>query len=218
LVIINIEKFILETEPHGKFNSAPPFDKFKRHEWESKLLFTIFEKLSNKCVILDFGCGSNGTLQYTLFNRYPDSIYYGLELKNNHHDNNGFIKYQKENSYLGYTDELEDILPKVDGMVLGSVFTHLSPENIIDVLNKTLPFYENGFQIGFSFFESDDIISHNKNFYDKDSYWIVTLTKKFLQDFCDKNNLTLIIHEYVQHLDHKIDLGLTYQSFATIKK
>jgi hypothetical protein len=47
---------------------------------------------------------------------------------------------------------------------------------------------------------------------------IVTLTKDFLQDYCKKNKLKLIIHDFVQQLDHTIPLGLTYQSFATIKK
>lgn len=215
---MNINDFINKHKPHCINNGAPPFDDFKRHEWESKQLYTVFEKLSDHCNILDYGCGSNGTLRYTLFNHYPNSNYYGLELKNYHPDNRGFTTSGDDKVYLGYSDELETILPKIDGMVLGSVFTHLPTDKIIEILDKTLPHYDRGFQIGFSFFESDQLICHGADFYNSESFWIVTLTKDFLQDYCNKNNLELVVHDFVQELDHKIDLGLTYQSFATIKK
>jgi hypothetical protein len=215
---MNINDFIEKHKPHCISNGAPPWDCFKRHEWESKQLYTIFEKISEGCHILDYGCGSNGTLQYTLFNHCPNSNYYGLELKNHHGDNQGFSVFSSDKVYLGYIDELDAILPKIDAMVLGSVFTHLPTDKIVEILDKTLPCYEKGFQIGFTFFESSDLTYYNGNHYNSESFWIVTLTKDFLQDYCKKNKLKLIIHDFVQQLDHTIPLGLTYQSFATIKK
>jgi len=215
---MELKDFLEKVNPHKITNGAPPWDFNKRHEWESKQLYTVFEKLSNHSHILDYGCGSNGTLRHTLFNHYPYSNYYGLEIRNNHSDNDGFTKYEKDNVYFGYDDELELILGKIDAMILGSVFTHLTTEKIEEILDKTLPYYDRGFQIGFSFFESEEIIYYRNNEYSSESFWIVTLTKDFLHNYCDKNNLKLVIHDFVQELDHKIDLGLTYQSFATIKR
>ena len=86
-----LKEFIEKTSPHNYPNSAPPIEPADRHLWESKQLYSVIDCLHDSCVVLDFGCGGHGTLQHTLFNHYPNSIYYGLDTDFISHDNYGFI-------------------------------------------------------------------------------------------------------------------------------
>ena len=120
---------------------------------------------------------------------------------------------------MGHLGEIDDILPKVDCMVLGSVFTHLDWESIIEVLDKTLPYYEKGFELGFSAFLGNSYELYGQGHYgESNTYHVTVLKKEQLQDYCDKNNLKLTLNPYVQELDHMVPGGQTYQSFLTIKK
>lgn len=217
---MNIKEFINKTLPHGRNNSAPPKDPFRRHEWESKLLYTVKDVLKDDCRIIDYGCGGDATLRYTLKNHYPNSTYYGLDIEQNIGDNNGFNDLiNDKNEYFYKIDKLNEVLPKSDGMILGSVFTHLDISLIEDVLNKTLPYYKKGFQLGFSFFHGSDNNHFNPSPVINKYYWVVTLSVEWLDEYCKNNDLTLIINPYVFKLDHVVPIdGINFQSFATIKK
>lgn len=215
---MELEEFISKVEPHNKKNSAPPNDPIARHEWESKQLYSVFDCLHSDCSVLDYGCGGNGTLQYTLFNHFPNSKYYGLDLSSvKLGDNKGFKVKDEGNSYFRDTSELPKILPKVDCMVLGSVFTHLSLNKIEHVLDETLPYYNKGFQLCFTAFLGD-AITYYKRHKIFDYWWIIILTTDWIKSYCDKHNLNFTVQPYIFKLDHKIPLGLTHQSFITIKK
>ena len=217
---MELEEFINKVKPHGKNNSAPPNDPIARHLWESKQLYSVFDCLHPSCSVLDYGCGGKGTLQYTLFNHFPNAKYYGLDTNNIRFDDNIVFKLKNyDNVYFKDISELSTTLPKVDCMLLGSVFTHLGLKEIENVLNKTLPYYDKGFQLGFTTFLGDKIKTHVKNQHvPYDYYWIVVLTKEWIKNYCDKHDLTFIIQPYIFELDHQIPLGLTYQNFITIKK
>jgi hypothetical protein len=217
---MSLKSFIESKLPHGKYNVAPPHNPFKRHEWESKLLYTIKDVLKDDCVILDYGCGGNATLRYTLKNHHPNSIYYGLDVEENLDDNYGFNNLvDNNNEYFYNIDKLDDVLPKVDGMVLGSVFTHLNIELIEEVLNKTLKHYDRGFQLGFSFFFGLNTQHYNPHPTIDKYYWVVVLSIEWLLEYCEKNNLNLVVNPFVFELDHKIPIDdIKFQSFATIKK
>ena len=101
-------------------------------------------------------------------------------------------------------------------MILGSIFTHLGLNSIAEVLDKTLPYYDNGFQLCFTSFLGNEITQYHRA--KGDYWWIVILTTKWIKEYCDKHNLNFEVHPYVFNLDHNIPLGLTHQSFITIKK
>ncbi len=215
---MELKEFINKVEPHGKNNSAPPNDPIKRHQWESKQLYSVFDCLHSNCSVLDYGCGGEGTLQYTLFNHFPNAQYYGLDVNStNFSDNIGFEVKDDGNSFFRDISELSNILPKVDCMVLGSVFTHLGLNKIVNVLDKTLPHYDRGFQLCFTAFLSSKIIHWDKH-KSFDYWWIVVLTIDWIKEYCNKHNLNFIVQPYIFELDHEIPLGLTYQNFITIKK
>jgi len=215
---MELEEFINKVEPHGKGNMAPPKDSIARHLWESKQLYSVIDCLHPNCSVLDYGCGGDGTLQYTLFNHFPNAKYYGLDVSTiSYYDNTGFEIKDEGNSKFRDVSELPNILPKVDCMVLGSVFTHLELNSITKVLDETLPYYDNGFKLGFTAFLGESIIYYDKNL-KFDYWWIVVLTIDWIKKYCDKHGLNFIVQPYIFELDHKIPLGLTYQNFITIFK
>lgn len=219
---MDLYQFIRKITPHGIQNSAPPHEIYRRHLWESFQLFSIKDCLSDYCSILDYGCGGKGTLQYTLFRHYPNSKYYGLDIDKENLDNMGFIENasnENKNVYFGNITELESILPKVDAMVMGSVFTHLSLSKMIEVLDKTLPHYERGFQLGFTAFLGEHFMfNQNMAYGDDPDTWDWTVLKfDWFEKYCDKNNLEIILHPYF----YKTYFELPYlqkQNFMTIKK
>ena len=217
---MTLNDFINKVQPHGINNSAPPSDPVIRHGWESKQLYSVFDCLGPNCSVLDYGCGGKGTLQYTLFNHFPNASYYGLDMENiKFPDNESFKIMDEGNSHFMDISHLSNILPKVDCMVLGSVFTHLGLNEIIEVLDKTIPHYHRGFQLCFTTFLGEKIKTHVKvEDLPYDYYWIVVLTTNWIKEYCDSNSLDFVVHPFVHELDHNIPLGLTHQSFVTIKK
>lgn len=215
-----VENFINKVLPHGKNNSAPPNDPFKRHEWESKLLYTVKDILNDDCKIIDYGCGGKATLRHTLKNHYKNSTYYGLDIEYNTGDNDGFHSLEHNSSEFFYNiDKLDEVLPKSDGMVLGSVFTHLGFEVIKNILDKTLPHYDRGFQLGFSAFFGSDNKTFNPHPEIEDYYWVVVIGLEWMSDYCERNGLQLVVNPYVFKLDHTVPIdGINFQSFATIRK
>ena len=229
-----LENFISKGVPHNISNGAPGKGEV-RHEWESKLLYSVIDKLEDRCSLLDYGCW-RGTLRYTLLQHYPNAIYYGLDTKlviDQNYDpkmitdqlNESDVDYENtivdygSDVHFRYLDKLEDTLSEVDCMIAGSVFTHLDWESIIDVLDKTLPHYERGFEIGFTVFLGDSYELYGKNHYGySNTYHVVILEIKMFEDYCRKNNLELSVLPYVQKLDHIVPGDKTYQSFLTIKR
>jgi SAM-dependent methyltransferase len=222
---MELNQFINKVKPHGVHNSAPPHDIKQRHFWESLQLFSIENCLNDYCSVLDYGCGGGGTLQHTLFNHYPNAKYYGLDIEFEGIDNKGFSGNKIKNNnniYFGYIDEIENILPKVDGMVMGSVFTHLSLNKMEEILNKTLPHYERGFELGFTSFLGDDFQFYGSHAYGNDpDTWEFTIIKySWYEEYCEKNNLEIILHPYFYTTPFTLpnSNGINKQNFITIKK
>ena len=217
---MKLKEFIEKTSPHNYSNSAPPIEPADRHLWESKQLYSVIDCLHDSCVVLDFGCGGHGTLQHTLFNHYPNSIYYGLDTDFVSHDNYGFIDNKNKsqnNIFFKNIDKLDEVLPKVDCMIMGSVFTHLSISKIEEILDKTLPFYKNGFQLGFTAFMGDKFSFVGEGPYGPDTYTYTILDYNWFKEYCFKNNLTLIFHSYRQDLAGFQVENFKHQDFITIK-
>lgn len=222
---MDLDQFINKVKPHNKQNSAPPFEKNERHLWESLQLFTIKDCLKDGCSILDYGCGGKGTLQHTLFSHYPNSKYYGLDIDHEGVDNKGFNENKllnEQSVYFGNINELEKILPKVDAMVMGSVFTHLSLSKMKEVLDKTLPHYERGFQLGFTAFIGSEFSFNGENAYGNDpDTWSWTVIKfEWFEEYCKKNNLQITLHPYFFTTPFTLPTSdrIDKQSFMTIKK
>jgi len=221
---MELKEFLNRVNPHTHQNDAPPFDSESRHRWESMQLFSVINCLTDNCSILDYGCGGRGTLQHTLFNHYPDAKYYGLDIDYKGPDNAGFneakINNNSSNVYFGYIDELENILPKVDAMIMGSVFTHLGLSKMTDVLDKLLPHFERGFQLGFTTFLGNEFEFVGSSAYgnDPETYsWTIIKLDWYLK-YCEKNNLQMILHPYSYQLPFHIPNTEDKQRFITIKK
>lgn len=222
---MNVNEFINKVSPHGMKNAAPPFDSGQRHLWESMQLFSVVDCLNDTCSILDYGCGGSGTLQYTLFNHFPNAKYYGLDIEQEGPDNKGFNQNKTSNSdkiYFGYINELEDILPKVDAMIMGSVFTHLSLSKMTDVLDKTLPHYERGFQLGFTSFLGSKFQFHGSHAYgnNPDTFNWTIIEFEWYKEYCDKHNLEIVLHPYFYKTPFTLpDIDRSNQQrFMTIRK
>jgi hypothetical protein len=222
---MELNEFINKVEPHGVQNSAPPHDKNNRHFWESLQLFSIKDCLKDDCAILDYGCGGKGTLQHTLFKHHPNAKYYGLDIKIESADNLGFNKSKSkigDNVYFGYIDELDKILHEVDGMIMGSIFTHLSLNKMTEILDKTLPHYQRGFQLGFTSFLGNDFTFHGSHAYGNDpDTWNWTIIKySWYEEYCNKNNLDIILQPYFYTTPFTLPNsgGINKQNFITIKK
>lgn len=222
---MKLEEFIEKTKPHNYQNSAPPFEPMDRHLWESKQLYSVIDCLHDSCAVLDFGCGGNGTLQHTLFGHYPNSTYYGLDTDFISDDNYGFIENKNKsqnNVFFKSSNELDKVLPKVDCMVMGSVFTHLSLAKMKEILDRTLPFYDNGFQLGFTAFLADVFLFTGHGVYGPETYAYTILNINWFEDYCSKNDLTLTLHSYTQELvgvTIEAEVGtIKHQNFLTISK
>lgn len=222
---MKLEEFIKKAKPHNYQNSAPPFEPVDRYLWESKQLYSVIDCLHDNCVVLDFGCGGNGTLQHTLFSHYPNSTYYGLDTDFLSDDNYGFEENKNKsqnNVFFKSSNELEEVLPKVDCMVMGSVFTHLSLSKMEEILNKTLPFYGDGFRLGLTAFLGDMCLFVGHGVYGPETYEYTVLDINWFKDYCSKNDLTLTLHSYKQDLvgfTIETEVGeFKHQNFLTISK
>ena len=112
---MTLQEFTNRISQHGLDNGHPPRAGKLRHEWETKQLYTIKDVLTKECSILDYGCGKYGTLRHTLFNYSPLATYYGLDVQQ--------LPENESNATFGHISDLSEVLPKVNGAVLGSVFT-----------------------------------------------------------------------------------------------
>lgn len=210
---IILEDFINQFSPHDIANGPhPPSSGKERHDWESKLLFSVYNKLDDKCRLLDYGCGTIGTLQHTLFKRYPNATYCGLDVKGKR----GFNKKSTDNVYMGTIDELPEKLKEVDCVVAGSVFSHLPWESIKDVLNKLKPFFENGGEFGFTTILNKEYKLIGHDHYGPNTYGMAILTKKHYQEYCDQNDLVFEVLPF----NHSLGPNNPYkeQSYCNIKK
>lgn len=222
---MELKEFIEKVKPHKLQNAAPPIGDEPRHIWESMQLFSVIERLSDTCSILDYGCGGKGTLQHTLFNHFPNAKYFGLDIRHEGPDNSGFNEAKTVNNsnnvYFGYINELGSILPEVDAMVMGSVFTHLSLDKMTEVLDQLLPYFERGFQLGFTTFLGNELEFVGSGAYGNDpetfSYTIITF--EWYKEYCERNDLDIVLHPYfwaVTGVD--IPNSENKQMFITIKK
>jgi SAM-dependent methyltransferase len=226
MVNMEFDEFLARVKPHTHQNPAPPFDIESRHLWESMQLFSVIDCLTADCSILDYGCGGMGTLQYTLFNHYPNAKYYGLDIDYEGPDNAGFnetrLLNNSGNSYFGYINELENILPKVNAMIMGSVFTHLSLSKMTEVLDKLLPHFERGLQLGFTSFLGSEFTFHGAYAYGNDpDTWNWTIIRfDWYKKYCDNHNLQIILHPFFYETPFTLpDIDKSNkQRFITIKK
>lgn len=227
---MSLEEFTNKISPHGHVNGAQPTDPYHRHLWESKQLYSVIDCLHDNCSILDFGCGGRGTLQHTLFNHFPNAKYYGLDVEFESGCNIGYLETKnktEDNVYFGDISELPQVLPKVDCMVMGSVFTHLSLKAMEETLNETLPYYDKGFQLGFTAFMGNRFVFSGEGVYGPETYQYTILDFAWFRDYCCNNNLTFISHPYRYKLGGIRPNGEKYgfeiqefhhQHFITIKK
>jgi RimJ/RimL family protein N-acetyltransferase len=221
---MELKEFLNKVKPHTYQNAAPPFDIESRHLWESMQLFSVIDCLNDNCSILDYGCGGKGTLQHTLFSHYPNAKYYGLDINIEGPDNSGFNETKLNNNlnnvYFEYIDELENVLPKVDAMVMGSVFTHLSLNKMTEVLDKLLPHFERGFQLGFTTFLGEKFEFEISGVYgnDPETYGYTIIKFEWYKEYCDKNNLEIVLHPYFYKLPFELANSGNKQRFITIKK
>lgn len=207
---ITLEEFINQSTPHGINNGHPPTSDNERYEWESKLLFSVHNKLNDKCRLLDYGCGTKGTLQYNLLKRYPNATYCGLDIKGK------FPIKSETNLYMGTIDELPQQLKQVDCVVAGSVFSHLPWESIKDVLNTLKPFFENGGEFGFTTILNKKYELLHPEWYGPNTYGMAILTKKHYQEYCDDNGLVFEVLPFSYSLGPQNPYK--EQSYCNIKK
>jgi len=213
---LSVQEFIDSSVEHTTRNGVPPIEPKNRHIWESMLLYSAKDKLKNDVKLIDYGCGNPGTLAITLLNRYPQSKYYGLDIMHSA-ENKDFDSQQK---YIGHISNLEYIIDKVDCMIAGSVLTHLAWEDIVQLLNKCKPLFENGGEFGFSIFKGDSY-----NLYSKDPsasyYHVVELPIQYLENYCKDNNLKLKLLDFQFEIDHNIEYEnkkFNKQYFCNISK
>lgn len=202
---MDLKTFLLNSKPHNIKNGHPPYDDIGRYDWESKLLYSVVDKLSPSCKILDYGCGKAGTLQHNLHKRFNKSVYYGLDVHS--------FNTNTENVKLGHIDSLSKILPEVDAVVAGSIFTHLSIEGIEGVLDKMKAFFNNGGEFGFTVIFSDKYELITPNWYGPDTYHVTATTIEQYEDYCNKNNLEFT----VLPITYPIDFRFKVQTFCNIK-
>ncbi len=198
---MDLENFISEIDPHGHQPSAPPFGSLDRHEWESKILYSVKDKLSGNCSLLDLGCGSQ-TLKYNLTKRFPNSKYYGIDPK------------------LGNMEEFPNLVKEINCCVAGSVFTHLEFNNIKNILNTLKPLFDNGGEFGFTFFLDAEPRLYQPFHYGPNTWGVSSTTLNQYQEYCEKNKLKFTLLPFDFKVDHLIEHEgkvFSNQNFANIK-
>jgi len=206
---MNLESFINNAKPH-KFpmvpEDSPPHDPVKRHEWESKILYSVINSLSDNNSLLDYGCGY-GSMKFSLKNRYPNMEYIGLD------------KYVNKFAFpfVGDLSLLDEALERVDCIVAGSVFTHLSWGSIENILDKFERFFERGGEFGFTIFLTDKYDMELDNQFAKIEGYssdVIEQTIEQYESYCKKNNLKFSLLPY----KFKTDYYGRYQHFCNIRR
>lgn len=215
--MISLDKFIEDYEPHNIGNGYPPKNKFKRREWESKILYSVIDSLSENNTLLDIGCGRYATLRFTLFKRFSEMKYIGLDPFLNERgidklkiENN--IDFSPQKCFIGKLDMLDSSIDKADCVVAGSVFTHFDWEGIKGFLDNLKPLFDRGGEFGFTIFMDDDytedFTNKQRSSWYKNSpiptYHVVTTTIKQYQDYCKDNGLEFSLLPYHYDLDHTL--------------
>lgn len=234
-----LDDFIKACTPHEFKNGAPPNNKIKRHEWESKLLYSVKSSLSNDCALLDYGCGKYATMRFSLWNRFPKSKYIGIDPVMRHRRNTNNMRSQIkkpkkpsiviEDKYkLHNLSYLSTAIEEATCVVAGSVFTHLAWESIKDFLYQLDPFFGRGGEIGFTIFLGDEYIENftgGKNFYKrKDAYHAVVTTIEQYTDYCEEQGLQFTLLPYTYELLHDLiknpegDIAIASQHFCNIRR
>jgi len=164
-------------------------------------LDAVKNKFNEGFSILDYGCGA-GILINSISERLDNYTYYGLEPNEGDGLNRialGKSLFNHDNVHFGFIEtELEIILKKkLNCIVLISIFTHLSIDDVISVLdNLKMTFdYNKNCSIVFSCFtaENEKLVGHLPNIWKRfygESYINIDKIKKY----CDDNYLNLIKH------------------------
>lgn len=211
---MNLNEYIANVNPHNKRNGRPPHDAQKRHEWESKILYTVDKYLSDDTVLLDFGCGPNGTMKYSLESRYPNAKFIGID------------PVREDKTVVRPLEELDDAIEKATVIVAGSVFTHFGKERMIDFLDKIKYHMINrNLVFGFSIFLSETWRERQTPFYGQEGmFHVVESTEEFYEDYCSRNGLEFELKNFT-HKIHKLQIKSgpkdnvpPEQHFAMIRK
>lgn len=210
---MELRQFIDMCPFHGKSNIHPPSDPHKRHEWESKILYSVIDCLKDGNHILDYGCGRNATMKFSVMNRFPNMIYTGLDPK------------QPENAYnldgVGDFTNLEKALEEADCIVAGSVFTHLDWDSIEMTLDSFEPVFNRGGEFGFTIFEGERYETYGRGYHKEPNTFHVSITTvEQYKTYCDSKGLAFTLLPYVYDVCHPLPgySGDAYQSFCNIKK
>ena len=216
----NLKSFIDSCKPHEWGNGHPPTTSEKRHEWESKILYSVIDSLSDKNCILDYGCGRNGTLRFSLYNRFPQMKYIGLDPDKP--QNRWKSECDEQNYVIGDFSLLNAAIEEADCIVTGSIFTHIDWETIEAVLDSFKIFFNRGGEFGFTVFLGDKYNTFGKsNWYKRSStktYHVVATTVKQYEDYCRNNNLQFNLLPYDYRIRDRQLHGLTHQYFCNIRK
>jgi SAM-dependent methyltransferase len=163
------------------------------------LLWSVKERLHAECGILDYGCGG-GTLRHTLFGHFPLARYYGLDISDENVDNKGFrdAKSLAGTAYFGSIDELPTLLPIVDGMIMGSVFTHLSLRKMTQILDICMPRFSKPFSLCITAFLGRDFRFSGPFAYrnDPETFAYTIIKYDWFLEYCNKRNLQIVLHPF----------------------
>lgn len=223
----NLESFIKNSNPHGWQNGhIMPHNFLSRHDWESKILYSVIDSLSDNNCILDYGCGPVATLRYSLYDRFPKMKYIGLDVEKPKPNNDIFpdqdyevSTIQPELSSSQYL--LSKYIEESDCIVAASVFTHINWPTIEKFLDKLESFFEKGGEFGFTIFLGNEYtLSKDPYFYyrvKENTYYFVKTTVEQYETYCEKNNLQFTLLPYSYKIDHKIG-KIEHQNFCNIRR
>jgi hypothetical protein len=89
-----------------------------------------------------------------------------------------------------------------------------------EVLDKLLPHFERGFQLGFTSLLGNNFEFNGRGAYgnDPETYDYTIIKFEWYKEYCDRNNLEIILHPYFYLLPFQIRNAENKQRFLTIKK
>jgi len=178
-------------------------------------LDAVKDKFVEGFSVLDYGCGA-GILINPISERLNNFTYYGLEpIGGNGPEriNIGKEFFIDSRVNFGFIESDFDgvIKNKIDSIILISIFTHLSIEDINSTLDKLTKVFESNpnSTIVFSCFISDErkLINHFPHIWER-FYGESYITLNDLETYCNKNNLKLI-----KHMDFIAMGGYNHQIF-----
>jgi SAM-dependent methyltransferase len=162
--------------------------------------------------ILDYGCGNARYCNF-ISERLADFTYYGVEPPGSPVSQGAIdgarraygIKPYVKLGFIGEEVEAE-ALQQVDGVVLGSIFTHLLFDQFEAICAKFQPILDRGGKVVFSVFL--DQVSRwgtNNAYQHKECYSAVWYTQEMLDKYAAKNKVTIQLKEtFPAGAGHKI--------------